>query len=210
MRSVYIVILQSQPAHPDANHNLGVLAVSMNKVDLSLPLFKTALEANPKIEQFWLSYIDALIKLNRITDAKAVFDEATRQGARSDGFDKVEEKLNLASKPTAKLPDVQDPPQNQLQLLIKLYHQRRFKIALQETSKLQIKHPSSILLYNILGAISKELGKPNKALEAYKSAMSIKPDHADAYNNICAVLRDQGKPMNYSIMQKVHHQTQHC
>ena len=54
---LYRVILQSHPAHPDANHNLGVLAVSVNKADVALTLFKTALEANPKIEQFWLSYI---------------------------------------------------------------------------------------------------------------------------------------------------------
>ena len=28
---LYRAILKSQPAHPDANHNLGVLAVSVNK-----------------------------------------------------------------------------------------------------------------------------------------------------------------------------------
>ena len=49
---LYRAILQSQPLHPDANHNLGVLAISANKIDVSLPLFKTALEANPETEQF--------------------------------------------------------------------------------------------------------------------------------------------------------------
>ncbi len=58
--------------NPDANHNLGVLAVSVNKADAALPLFKTALEANPKIEQFWLSYIDALIKEKQFDNAKQV------------------------------------------------------------------------------------------------------------------------------------------
>ena len=47
---LYRAILQSQPLHPDANHNLGLIAVSVNKADVALPLFKTALEANPKIE----------------------------------------------------------------------------------------------------------------------------------------------------------------
>ena len=47
---LYRAILQSQPTHPDANHNLGVLAVLGDKADAALPLFKTALEANPKIE----------------------------------------------------------------------------------------------------------------------------------------------------------------
>ena len=63
---LYRAILQSQPQHPDANHNLGVLTVSVNKAAAALPLFKKALEANPKIEQFWLSYIDALIKLGQL------------------------------------------------------------------------------------------------------------------------------------------------
>ena len=61
---LYRAILQSQPAHPDANHNLGVLALSVNKADAALPFFKTAIEANPKIEQFWLSCIGPLITLD--------------------------------------------------------------------------------------------------------------------------------------------------
>ena len=75
-KRLYRAILQSQPLHPDANHNLGVLAVSVNKADAALPLFKTALEAKPKIEQFWLSYIDALIKERQFDNAKEVFEQA--------------------------------------------------------------------------------------------------------------------------------------
>ena len=85
---LYRAILQSQPAHPDANHNLGVLAVSVDKADTALPLFKAALEANPKIEQFWLSYIDALIKEQQIEDAKQVLKQAKNQGVD-------EERLNV-------------------------------------------------------------------------------------------------------------------
>ena len=76
----YQAILQSQPAHPDANHNLGVLAVSVNKADAALPLFKTALEANPKVEQFWLSYIDALIKEKQFDNAKQVLRAGENAG----------------------------------------------------------------------------------------------------------------------------------
>ena len=58
----YTAILKAQPKHPDANHNMGVLAVGLGKVQEALSFFKTALDANPSIAQFWLSYIDALIK----------------------------------------------------------------------------------------------------------------------------------------------------
>ena len=65
----YTAILQSQPNHPDANHNMGVLAVGVGKIEEALPFFKRALDSNAAVEQFWLSYIDALIKLNRQDDA---------------------------------------------------------------------------------------------------------------------------------------------
>ena len=89
----YTAILKAQPKHPDANHNMGVLAVGLGKVQEALPFFKTALEANPSIAQFWLSYIDTLIKLNRMDDAKAVCDEAKSKGVKGDGFDKLEQRL---------------------------------------------------------------------------------------------------------------------
>ena len=64
----------------DANHNLALIAVSLNKVDVALPLFKTALEANPQKEQFWASYIDALIKEKQFESAKKVLDRGKKAG----------------------------------------------------------------------------------------------------------------------------------
>ena len=70
---LYQTILKSQPTRPDANHNLVLIVFSDNKAGAALPLFKTAVEANPKVEEFWLSYINALIvkplalKLNVLT-----------------------------------------------------------------------------------------------------------------------------------------------
>ena len=90
---LYRAILQSQPAHPDANHNLGVIAVSVNKADVALPLFKTALEANPKIELFWLSYIDTLIKEKQFDNAKQALKQADKQGVAAEKLNVLETKL---------------------------------------------------------------------------------------------------------------------
>ena len=107
----YTAILKANPNHPDANHNIGVLAVGVGKVQEALPFFKAALEANPNIEQFWLSYIDALIKLDRMADAKEVFDQAKSNGAKGDAFGQIEKRLNL---PTSKKSNVEDPPKEQI------------------------------------------------------------------------------------------------
>ena len=83
---LYKAIVRSQPFHPDANHNLGVFAVSFNKTDEALPLFKNALVSNPKIEQFRLSYSDALIKTENFDDARRVLADAKQAGI---GLDKL-------------------------------------------------------------------------------------------------------------------------
>ena len=77
---------------------MGVLAVGVGQVEAALPFFKAALDVKSNIAQYWLSYIDALIKLDRMVDAKAVFDEAKSKGVKGDGFEKVEEHFGLSDK----------------------------------------------------------------------------------------------------------------
>ena len=92
---LYTAVLKAHPEHPTANHNMGVLAVDVGKVQEALPFFEAALEANADTAQFWLSYIDALINVERIADAQAVFDQAKNNGAQGDGFDQLEQRLNV-------------------------------------------------------------------------------------------------------------------
>ena len=110
---LYTAILKVQPKHPDANHNMGVLAVGVGKVEQSLPFFTTALEANPKVAQFWLNYIDALIKLERLADAKAVLDQAKSNGATGDGLDKLEQRLKKTSEEPLPARQIASEPQPQ-------------------------------------------------------------------------------------------------
>ena len=77
---LYRGILQSQPGHPDANHNLGVLAVQVKQPVGALPHFKAALEANPSQGQYWLSYIDALMQTGQIDAARQVLAQGRQRG----------------------------------------------------------------------------------------------------------------------------------
>ena len=97
---LYQAILQSQPSHADANYNLGLIAVSLNKVALALPLFKTALEAFPEIEQFWLSYIDALIKENQLETAESILAEGRNEGFLGKEFDDLEFQIKQLTEPS--------------------------------------------------------------------------------------------------------------
>ncbi|WP_443636748.1 tetratricopeptide repeat protein [Candidatus Njordibacter sp. Uisw_058] len=183
---LYTAMLQAQPKHPDANHNMGVLAVGVGKVQEALPFFKTALEANPSIGQYWLSYIDALIKLDRMVDAQTVLDQAKGMGAKGEAFDQLEQRLNVPNGVSI------DPAQDQLDTLISLYQQGQLQQTLDSAKQLLSQFPDSLTLYNIQGAANAQLGQLDAAIESYKQALKINPDYAEAYNNIGITLKDKG------------------
>ncbi len=59
-----------------------------------MPFFKTSLESNPSVNQFWLSYIDALINSGEVVDAKVVLAEARGKGIKGEVLDQLEQKFN--------------------------------------------------------------------------------------------------------------------
>ena len=79
---IYRTILKARPKHAEANHNLGVIMASANKFEAALPFFEIAVDVNPKVEHFWVSYIDALIKENRFKDAKLILKQGKKREIR--------------------------------------------------------------------------------------------------------------------------------
>ena len=188
----FTAILKVQPKHSDANHNMGVLAVDFGKVETSLQFFKTALEANPSITKYWISYVDTLITLGRLEAAKNVLNQARSRGMEGEDFDQIEKKLASLEKNTEVntiSSKSHEPSQDQLQRLINHCTQGNYQDALIHALQLLNQFPKSINLYNIVGAANKNLGKLDEAIEAYREALSIKPDYADAYYNMGNALK---------------------
>lgn len=75
---LYRSILLSEPAHPDANHNFGVLALQNGQTAEGVRYFRAAVAAAPERRQFWASYVDVLV-LNGQHDDARVASEAARQ-----------------------------------------------------------------------------------------------------------------------------------
>jgi len=183
---LYTAVLKAHPKHPDANHNMGVLSVGAGKTKKALPFLKAALEANPKVGQFWASYIDALIKLGRLPDAKNIFAQAKSKGANGQAFDQLEKRL---LKPNV---SAQNPPVEQLQSIINLYTQGQLQQALSDASQMLEKFPNSVVLYNISGAANAGLMQYDAAINSFRQAIKINPDNAEAYNNIGNALNANG------------------
>jgi protein O-GlcNAc transferase len=190
---LYRAILGSQPQHPDANHNLGVLAVGVGQVEVALPHFKAALEANLKQEQFWLSYIDALIKLGQMDNAKRVLNQGKGAGVKSDKLDQLEIQLNDMASSGLPIGDNSNSSKQQIDDLISLYTQGKLQEALVQGDALINQFPNNPNIPNILGAVYFGLGKHEEAVVNFNNAIELQPDFADAYNNLGSALHKLGR-----------------
>ena len=90
---IYTTVLTVDPRQPEANYNMGLLAISSGRTQAALAFFETALETDADTAEHWVSYIDALLEIGRTLDAQAVFNQAKNNGARGEGFDKLQHKL---------------------------------------------------------------------------------------------------------------------
>ena len=115
----YTAVLKAQPKNPEANHNLGVLAVEIGKVKEALPYLRKALEIDPEKAQFWLSYIDALIKLDRLEDAKTVLSEAKNKGFSRQKLDVLDARIKELIK-TSSISHSEKKPQHKISDNLKL------------------------------------------------------------------------------------------
>ncbi len=183
---LYRAILKTQPTHPVANHNLGVLAVSLNKSEAALPLFKAALEVNPNMEQFWLSYIDALIKENQFENAKQALEQGKKRGVASEKFDVLSQQLMSASNDAS-------PSQSQLNSLLEHYQNGRYGDAEKLAISISKQFPRHNFSLKVLGEVLKQTGRISESLVASQKAVGINPQDAEAHNNLGATLQKLGR-----------------
>ena len=189
---LYRTILQSQPRHPDANHNLGVLSVSINNTEAALPLFKTALEVNPEIEQFWLSYINALIKEEQFENAKQVLEKCKKQIVIGERLDALEAQLSLICEKTSNFGG-SNPSQKQLSSLLEYYQTGKHSDAEKLAISITKQFPYHEFSWMILGALFAQKGMKAEALNANQRAVQLAPQNAEAHNNLGITLKELGR-----------------
>jgi predicted Zn-dependent protease len=187
--ALYRAILQALPKHPDANHNLGLIAVSLNKSELALPLFKTALEANPNQGQFWLSYIDALIKEKQFDNARNVLQQGKKRGLNGDIVDVFEVQLvqldnNLKSKKTEA---------NRLSKAIELRETGRYQEAQDWLTKFLEVEPTDAEGWSLLSQLFLLDKKDTQAEKAIATAILINPNLPSIYRNQARLLLKNSK-----------------
>ena len=182
----YREILGRYPKHPDASHNLGLIAISVNQIEAALPLFKTALEVNPMIEQFWVSYVDALVKDNQIKDAKQTIKKAVKKGFNRKKLETLLSQSNLIS-------DTKVPSKSQIDSLLKLYQSGRLA-DVEKLALLIIKNfPSHYFAWQLLASVLRQCDRDSEAANAFETLLTLIPQDAVANYNFGNTLNRLGR-----------------
>lgn len=176
---LYLTILQLQPAHPDANHNLGALAMQQQQIEIALSHFKVALEVNPTNGQYWLSYIEALFRSGQTVVARQVMQQGREAGLKGDAVDAL---AHIIAGPTPE----------QVGTLIRLFNQENFQEGEALTRELTSQFPQHGIGWKLLGPMLTMQGKMNEALEPMRKAVALLPGDCDVHCNLGRLLHELG------------------
>ncbi len=164
---LYHKILQTQPTHPVANHNLGFTLYALGRLKEAEASFKKAIEFKPDYADAYYNLALTLGKLHKLEEAEANFKKT------------IEFK-----------PDYTEAYYNLGITLQKLHKLEEAEVNFKKAIALK---PDYVEAYNNLGNTLKDLGKLNEAEVSYKKALALKPDYAITHNNLGSTLKDLGR-----------------
>ena len=182
---LYQEILAIQPDHCEANHNIGMVLAAKNDLDKALKFFKYALDTSPNVSLFWASYIDVLIKLDRITESKTLIKAVKDAGIHSEKIETISKLLSV---------EYQDPGPKDAQKLTELIEAQKFDDAIKTCLNLMDTYPSSAVLNINLGKCYFELGQIEPAIASYKIATEYQPKWAASFIMLGQLYSSQEDP----------------
>ena len=94
----YLKILEHDALHADTNHNFGLLKVELGLKEEALIFLQTAINANPNVLQYWVTFINTLTNVERFDDARAVLEQADLFGHKDETLNHLKHNLDLAQK----------------------------------------------------------------------------------------------------------------
>lgn len=194
---LYRAVLQADPHNADANHNLGVLAMQVDRPALALPHFKLAAESQPLHTQFWLDHVRALVHTGDPETARRVHAEGRARGLQGPDVAYFESRLAADQPPNSAAPagatlKAAGPSNDEQAALVELFRRGRFAEAEAAARGLTNRFPAHGFGWKALGTALSRLGRSEQALAPLEQAARLSPADPEAHKNLASILRQLG------------------
>ncbi|MDB5896292.1 MAG: putative O-linked N-acetylglucosamine transferase, family, partial [Rhodoferax sp.] len=200
--ALYRAVLDAEPGHADANHNLGVLlAIQCARPAAALPFFEAALNADSGSAQHWFSYIDALIRDGQHAMAGQLLPLAQAHGLPASMANALAERVvTIEDAPVAPAQPASVPatlpttvpttmvstplaPADQ-HALVALFNAGDHVAGEALARRLIARHPDEGFLWKALGTMLQPQGRKEEALAAKVRAAELLPHDVEALCNL--------------------------
>lgn len=166
-RSLYEQILERHTDHPDALHNLGIMAYEAQQWDVARSYLKRAIAAYPRMPEFYNTYGVILAASGLISQALLAYTQAiTLRPAYSDAHNNMSLALSAQG-----------------------HHLKAV-----EHLRQAIKHcPDSAVTYYNLANTLHQLDSDHEAIEHFQKALQLNPNLVEAHVNLANLLRQKSR-----------------
>ena len=165
--ALYRAFLRANPHHGEANHNMGSLLAQRGEMQQSLPFFKAALQSDASFGQYWISFARALLSCGNGAAAVTLLQRGRQQGLSGPAVDAL----------TAKA----------------LMSEGRFEDAVPVLKSAASGQSGNATLFCDLGYACNVLGRFDDGIAAYRQALAINPDLAEAHFRLGSLLSENGQ-----------------
>ena len=186
---LYRAILQAQPRHAEANHNLGMIACQVGQHVAGLPYLQAALSIKPNHGQFSVSYAEALLATGRVGDARQVMQSALQHGLNTPAAQALRQKIETALRNNRSNGGA--AASAEIERLIAQFQAGHYEVVENAANALSGRYPLSGQVWKVLGASRLAQGKD--ARHALQRAANLLPNDADNFTNLGKALRDAGQ-----------------
>ena len=208
---LYRAIVQARPDHPEANHQLALLAWQGQRPAESLRHFVAALEASPETRQYWLSYVEALHLSGETNTAREVLALGRQHGLAGDDLEalarRVEDSAPQVTHDSATAAVTSNhgrsgnrssggggkPSAREERRLLELFRSGRFREGEKLARALSGRLPSHGFGWKVLGTMLQAQGRNAEALHPLRQAAALLPDDEQVHSNLGLALASVGE-----------------
>jgi predicted O-linked N-acetylglucosamine transferase (SPINDLY family) len=195
-------VLAIDARHPEANFWLGKIAADGGDASGALPHLLQALEADRQRPEFLIAYIDALVRLERWTEAEALIGLARDGGQAGAELDALVARIpemqvsvgiehgsagyiKVQADSTTKSRDQQIlPVQQDLDLILEAFQAGRFDRVISLSEDFIARFPGHDFGWRALGAGLQNLGRFEEAIKPMRKAVELAPADPEALFNL--------------------------